>query len=123
MKTDCKYRVVARKEDNGNGWKMGVLENNHNHGPVACASALPQHRTAAITPEERAKIKQMNSENQSAGQILLTLRCANPDSMLIPRDIYNLLAGLRTEELGGKTPIEWLLNVCPYSFIDPVIAC
>jgi hypothetical protein len=28
---------------------------------------------------------------------------------LILKDIYNLLASLRNEELDGKTPVEWLL--------------
>jgi hypothetical protein len=44
---------------------------------------------------------------------------------LIPRDIYNLLAGLRIEELDGKTPIEWLLEelkakgFSPKEYVNP----
>jgi hypothetical protein len=96
-------------------WQVDFTENNHNHGPVLALSALPKHRTGAMTPEEHAKVKQMNLENLIPNEILTSLRCANPESNLIPRDIYNLLAKLRMEELAGKTPIEWLLEVnCSY---------
>ena len=53
----------------------------------------------------------MSALGHNPRQILDKLRQANQDSQLIPRDIYNLLAGLRVEELSGKTPVEWLLQV------------
>ena len=110
MKTDCKYQCVARKVDDG--WKLEVLENNHNHGPAVALSALPQHRVAAMTPEERAILRDMSVLGHSPTQILDAIRKSNPESNLIPRDIYNLLASMRMEELDGKTPVEWLLQVC-----------
>jgi hypothetical protein len=113
MKTGCQYRVVARNQaqEQGVGWKTTVLENNHNHGPVVTPAALPQHRIASMTAEEKSQIKQMNSENHGAKEILLAIRNMNPQTALIPRDIYNILASLRVEELDGQTPIEWLLKV------------
>jgi hypothetical protein len=39
------------------GWQVTVLENNHNYGPIAALSALPRHRVAAMTTEERLKVK------------------------------------------------------------------
>ena len=53
----------------------------------------------------------MNPENLSASQILISLRNVNPELNLIPRDIYNLLASFRLDELAGQTPTEWLLEV------------
>jgi hypothetical protein len=111
MKTDCKHQCVARKVDDG--WKLEVLENNHNHGPAAALSALPQHRVAAMTPEERAVLRDMSALGHSPTQILDAIRKSNLESNLIPRDIYNLLASMWMEELDGKTPIEWLLQVMP----------
>jgi hypothetical protein len=58
MKTHCKHRCVARKVDDG--WKLEVLENNHNHRPTAGLSALPQHRIAAMALEERAILQSMS---------------------------------------------------------------
>jgi hypothetical protein len=53
----------------------------------------------------------MNSENHGAKEILLAIRNMNPQTALIPWDIYNILASLHVEELDGQTPIEWLLKV------------
>lgn len=44
MKTDYPFRVVAKK--NQMGWKVEVLKNNHNPGPFAAASALPQNQSS-----------------------------------------------------------------------------
>jgi hypothetical protein len=63
MKTDCKFKAVAQQE-NGQ-WKLEVLNNNHNHSPLAALAALLQYRATALTPEERLKVKQMNLENLS----------------------------------------------------------
>jgi hypothetical protein len=53
MKTGCKFRVVARRSKEDNGWKMEVLDNNH--GPVLTLAAFPHHRIVAMTIEERSK--------------------------------------------------------------------
>jgi hypothetical protein len=80
MKTRCKFQAVARKEQ-GNQWRLEILDNNHNHDAVAALSALLQYRITAMTLEEKAKVKQMRLENYSAGLILISLRNANLDSM------------------------------------------
>jgi hypothetical protein len=116
IKSGCKFMVEARKE--AGGWRSNVLVNEHNHGPVAALSALPQYRIAALTSEERSQVKSMHTLGYSPTQILNTLRYNNPESVLVPKDIYNLLAALRTDELNGKTPIQWLLMVCICIYID-----
>jgi hypothetical protein len=75
---------------------------------MAAASALLQHRVAAMKPKERAVIRDMSALRHSPTQILNAIQKDNPKSNLIPYDIYNLLAGLRITELDGKTPIKWL---------------
>jgi hypothetical protein len=82
MKTDCKHRYVAQKVDED--WKLEVLDNNHNYGLVAVLSALPQHRIAAMTAEERALLQDMSALNHSPTQILNAIRKKNPSSNLIP---------------------------------------
>lgn len=62
---------------------------------------LLQHRIASITADEKAKIKQMNAENYSTKEILLSIRNINPNTALILQDIYNLLASLQIDELDG----------------------
>jgi hypothetical protein len=75
---------------------------------MAAVSALPQHRVAAMKPEEHAMIRDMSALGHSSTQILSAIRKDNLKSSLISRDIYNLLASSRIEELAAKTPIEWL---------------
>ena len=53
----------------------------------------------------------MNGLGHSLLQILQALRLANPRSVLVMRDIYNLLYSMRLDELAGRTPVEWLLQV------------
>jgi hypothetical protein len=55
-------------------------------------------------------VRDMSAMGHSPTQILDAIRKSNPESNLIPRDIYNLLASMRVEELDGKTPVEWLLQ-------------
>ena len=118
MKTDCCFSVVAKKCPNDEpGWKVEVQNNDHNHGLMAAASALPQHRIAVLKPEERTMVRDMSALGHSPTQILNAIQKDNPKSNLILRDIYNLLAGLRVEELAGKTPIEWLRQVKPSLYI------
>jgi hypothetical protein len=109
MKTDCRWSVHAKKCHDG--WIIAVQNNNHNHGRIAASSALPQHRIAALQLDERAVVRDMSALGHSPTQILDAIRQSNPESNLIPRDVYNLLASLRMEELNEQTPIEWLLQV------------
>ena len=109
MKTDCRFSIVAKKCPEG--WKVEVQDNNHNHGPIAVLSALPQHRIAALQSQERLLIRDMSTLGHSPTQILDAIRKGNPNSNLIPRDIYNILASIRIEELNSQIPIEWLLQV------------
>lgn len=54
----------------------------------------------------------MSTMGHSPAAILSTLRYANPELLLVQRNVYNLLQTLRIEELARSTPIEWLLKVC-----------
>jgi hypothetical protein len=74
-------------------------------------TALPHHRTSSLTVEEYARLKEMSILGHSPSAILSALRFANPELLLVQRDIYNLLHNLRLDELAGYTPVEWLLKV------------
>jgi hypothetical protein len=101
MKTDCRFFVVAKKCPSG--WKLDVQNNNHNHGPIAALSALPQHRIAALQSQERAAVRDMSALGHSHTQILDALRKGNLESNLMPRGINIILASLRVGELNGKS--------------------
>jgi hypothetical protein len=55
------------------------------------------------------KIIELSRAGCLASSILVSIKDENPNLVLC--DIYNILAQLRREELGTKTPTEWLFNV------------
>jgi hypothetical protein len=74
-------------------------------------TAHPAHRIAALTPAIRAEISRLSHAGLSTNQILSTLRISNPNITLIAKDIGNIIQQIRAEELNGRTPIQWLLEV------------
>jgi hypothetical protein len=55
----------------------------HNHSLVATLSALPAHRIAAMSLEEKEKVKKMQSLCHTLKQILQALRQDNLECSLI----------------------------------------
>ena len=109
-KTGCKFRVSASRQG-AMPWTVKIFNNDHNHELVEALSALPQHRAATMSEEERSLVSSMHWNGHTPLQILSSLQSLNPASHLIVKDIYNLLHKLRLDELGGLTPVEWLLEV------------
>ena len=102
MKNMRLWKAVAKKCLNQAGFQLQIIDNTHNHGLVVSLSALPKHKIAAMTLEERAKIKEEHTLGYSPSQILRAIR-RNSNFALILRDIYNLLASLRIKELNSQT--------------------
>jgi hypothetical protein len=109
-KCRCPFRIRATYSI-GTNWTIHFVNLEHNHEAASANSAFPQHRLAAISTTERERVSELNKLGNSPTQILQALRLANPTSVLVIRDIYNLLYCLRLDELGGSTPVEWLLKV------------
>jgi hypothetical protein len=105
IKTRCKFRINGKPAPGG-GWQLLVSCPDHNHDSVLSNSALPQYRRAAMTTEELEKVKQMYKNGEKPSFILETLRSENKRSVLVMKDIYNLLQSIRQEELRDKTLIE-----------------
>jgi hypothetical protein len=112
-KCDCLMRVELRLDSISTTWSLRVLEKSHNHTPSSAITAHPAYRIAAISSDTRSIINNMSRSGLSPAQILSTLRNSDPDVPLIPKDIANITQQARLEELGGKTPIQWLLDVRP----------
>jgi hypothetical protein len=94
-----------------NQWILQVVQGAHNRGPSAAAIAHPAHRSAALAPATRAQISGLSHARLSISQILSTLRTTNPGIPLIAKDISNIVQLNRAEQLNGRTPIQWLLEV------------
>jgi hypothetical protein len=112
-KCNCPMRVELRLDSISGNWILKVLEKGHNHTPSSALTAHPAHRIAAISSDTRASINNMSQSGLLPAQILSVLRNSDPELPLIPKDIASITQQSRLEELGGKTPIQWLLDVRP----------
>ena len=110
-KCGCPMKVELRLDQISSNWALKVLESAHNHGPSTAITAHPVHRLATMAPGGLNTISTLSRSGISPGQILTTLRSLEPELSLIPKDIYNYIQKARLEELDGRTPIQWLLEV------------
>jgi hypothetical protein len=123
-KCECLMKVELRLDKLSNQWSLGVLESTHNHGPSAASTAHPAHRLPALAPLRHTTISTLSRAGISTSQILTTLRALDPDVPLISKDISNLIQKARLQELDGRTPIQWLLEVLPCpAFIVLILTC
>jgi hypothetical protein len=69
-KTDCKFRVLANCDIDTEGRTTRTVNAEHNHEAVEAISALPAHRLAALTAEERSTVTSTNLLNHSPTAVL-----------------------------------------------------
>ena len=81
---------------------------SHNHPPSLHPSA--HHVFRKRTEAEKDSIQSMTKGGAAPKQIETTLRQANPDTFVTGRDIRNERIKMRANELGGRSPIEALLD-------------
>jgi hypothetical protein len=120
-KTNCPYLLRARriiegqdeeKEDfSVSKWSLTeeVAYHNHNAHISTLADAYIRQKTVAST--QRALIESMLRSGTTTRSILNTLAHQHPNISIISRDVYNIAVRLRREKLGGKTPVQWLLDL------------
>jgi hypothetical protein len=89
IKTGCKFRVNGKPVPSG--WQLIISCPNHNHDSALSNSALPQYRRATMNQEELDKVRDMHRRGTKPSIILETLREENLRSVLVMKDIYNLL--------------------------------
>ncbi|RFU29347.1 hypothetical protein B7463_g6990, partial [Scytalidium lignicola] len=105
-KSNCQMKIAAIAK--GDGWRVQVIEPTHNHEASSYAAAHTSHRRAALGSELKAEIIAKAQSGIKNAQILSFLRLYHP-THLTGKDISNIIQATRAEELGGRTPLEWLL--------------
>ena len=111
-KCDCRMRVSLSLDNISGNWGLKVLEAIYNHGRSTDPMAYPAHRIALIGPEIHARIDSFAKAGLSIAQILTAIRQESPGVLLSQKDISNIVQKQRLEQLDGKTPIQWLIEVC-----------
>jgi hypothetical protein len=110
-KCDCKMQVALRFDNNCQLWHVESLESIRNHPSSQAPTAHPAHRIASIKLDTHARIQALTRAGLAVAQILTTLRQENPELLLAQKDISNIVQHTRISELGGQTPIAWLMHV------------
>ena len=110
-KCGCQMRVTLIKDRISEQQEVKVLEGTHNHAASADSTAHPAHRIASASAEIRASIDTLAKAGLPNAQILSALREEDSSFTLVSKDISNLIQKERNKQLGGKTPIQWLIEV------------
>jgi hypothetical protein len=110
-KCECLMKVEIRLDSLSSQWMVQVLQGAHNHRPLAAPSAHPAHRIAALNPATRAQIGTLAQAGLKPSQVLTVLRTADLEITLNMPDVGNITQKIRLQELNGRTPIRWLLDV------------
>jgi hypothetical protein len=106
-------RVILKKDLISGQWELKVIEGSHNHPASADPSAHPAHRIAALDPAIQAQIETLVCSGLSNAQTLSVIRHQHGTKVLLAqKDVSNLAQKTRLKQLNGKTPMEWLFEVC-----------
>jgi hypothetical protein len=119
--TACPYRIALKRRASGVWMIEKILgrdrnEAKHNHEFLP-ATAFSSFRQKSLV-DYREKIITMWKAGIKPRQIITSLQEEGGDPDFSYQDLQNLLHSMRREELAGRTPIQWLFDVCsPFTFI------
>jgi hypothetical protein len=111
-KCGCEMKLVLKLDDGSEQWVVSITYGTHNHESSTAPAAHPAYRTAALDPNAIAQIKLLSSSGVVPAQILSVVRKQFPQAILVQKDVSNIIQKARLEDLAGRTPIQWLLEVC-----------
>jgi acyl-CoA thioesterase len=109
--TSCTYRLNVRLRADKR-WHFVKAETNHTH-PATTAREMSVHsrvRLHLTTEAQRTQMRDLAAAAIPPRKILQLMRKAHPDSCIDRRDIANLAASARLEELNGRTPTNALVD-------------
>ncbi|KAI0998776.1 hypothetical protein K3495_g9420 [Podosphaera aphanis] len=108
-KTNCSFRIVAQEK--AFGWRGYILEEHHNHEPSDDLIAHPSNRTKRLDINQEARVFVSKLLNRRTRVSTIRSQVQNKWGVeLNARDEYNFGQKIRSQELGGKTPINWLAD-------------
>ena len=104
----CPFSVAIAQQGDDT-WQTVVLCGRHSHGPSPAASAHPSHRRLA--PDLRAVVRQRaNLPGVSARAVRAELLLQDANVLVTRRDIANILAVERTQQLDGRSSVQALME-------------
>ena len=110
-RTDCPFKVKLMRQvnkDNEVSWRVETVHPSHNHEASFDPKVHLCHRKRSR--HQLDQIKALTTVGQPGRVILTTLLQEDPNTMLVPRDIYNEQSRLRRQQFGCLAPIEALVE-------------
>ena len=111
----CPVMLAGRKRQNDSKWVTEAYQGTadtshetHNHA-ADLSSAFPAFRASQVQ-SKKAEILRLWNSGIRPSKILTSLREQNDVKDIQLKDIQNLTAKHRREELAGRTPIQWLYD-------------
>lgn len=111
---ECPFSIIATStnKDAGGPWVIEVKNPEHNHVESA-PGAHPVLRRMAMTSEVKSEMTRQLTIQTAPSKVLSAVRIDDPlaaNAMFTSRDVYNLQAQIRRDELGPLTPIQALIR-------------
>ncbi|KAJ9543535.1 hypothetical protein OSB04_023242 [Centaurea solstitialis] len=100
---ECPFRILGKKENDG-AWVLKAQNLTHNHEPSMDISGHSSFRR--LSSDDIQSVKNMTLSGIPPRQILSSLRQRNQDLPAISRNIYNLKAKIRKENLRNRSMRE-----------------
>ncbi|KAD4585224.1 hypothetical protein E3N88_22825 [Mikania micrantha] len=117
-KTGCEFELIGKYERSCGGWKLRVVNNEHNHQG---AEQLGGHPYAMrLNESETRLVEQLSNQNMLPRDILAVVKDQNPDNVSNLRNIYNARRKLRVGQNTGETAIQATGAITCGSFITRI---
>jgi len=106
--TGCPFKLVIFKTKQNDQWKLEVQIGSHNHPPSINPSAHNVYRRR--TSAQKDVIESMTHAGARPMQILAAIQREDKDTLVSATDIRSERKAIREKHLGGRSPIETLLD-------------
>ena len=118
---DCRFAVEVRQidgEDGAASWWARTLVGLHSHEPSSHASAHPRNRR--LTAEQLAEVRSMMQRATARPKDIYDSLCSTyPGILCSKKDIINVVAAIRREQLDGRTPAQAFIENMQAAGTDP----
>ncbi len=106
--TNCPFEIEGKRDRILDVWQLIVKVPNHNHEPSVDQTAHPSLRR--LTVEENETLADLTRARVEPRYIRTMLNDNGQGQALVMKDIYNARERIRNAALGGRTPIQALVE-------------
>ncbi|XP_012841587.1 PREDICTED: uncharacterized protein LOC105961870 [Erythranthe guttata] len=107
-KCGCPFKLIGKRSRFDELWRLTVSDGRHSHRPTLFPHG--QGTNSRITPQQRARIKELRNSHVKPMLIMDRLRKDDPTIQTSMKHVYNELAKIKSEEIEGMTVIQFMMH-------------